>query len=211
MRAVVSAPRTAAEIGREWAEDLLPPGPAWDGPNVRAFLHGLAGPRERLEGDVAALCSEICPATSDQLLADYRALLGADPLGRDQGDLTDSEWRYVLQSRWVGRGDQRPAFYIALAQSWGIDITIDEPEPPVCGPTICGAQRCGGETLRFIWIVNLPTGVKQAVCGLPQSGLLEVAQNDTNVYAHLQAVFRQLKPADTEVFFRHDGVWIDGS
>ncbi|MXV65933.1 hypothetical protein GS537_06850, partial [Saccharibacter sp. EH60] len=115
-----------------------------------------------------------------------------------------------LQQRWTARGDQRPAFYIALAKSWGIDITIEEPDAPICGVTTCGTQACGDEALRFMWIVHLPSGITQAICGAVQSGRAQCKQNDSNVYAHLQAVFRQLKPADTEVYFIHKGDWIDG-
>ncbi|MPW00108.1 putative phage tail protein [Bombella apis] len=210
MRAVVSAPRTAAEIGREWAEDLLPPGQALRGPNVRALMMALAGPREQLEGDIAALCSEICPASATSLLDDYRRLLGPDPVGRDTGILSDDEWRSVLQQRWTARGDQRPAYYVELAKYWGIDITIEEPDPPVCGAATCGAAECAQEWVRFIWIVQLPTGVLQAICGPAVCGTLEAAQDDTNQYEQLQSVFRNLKPADTEVYFQHDGAWIDG-
>lgn len=210
MRAVVSAPRTAAEIGREWADDLLPPGQALRGPNVRALLMALAGPREQLEGDIAALCSEICPTYATSLLDDYRRLLGPDPLGRDTGNLSDDEWRSVLQQRWTARGDQRPAYYMSLAKYWGVNITIEEPDPPVCGSAICGDAECAQEWVRFVWIVQLPTGVLQAISGPAVCGTLEAAQDDTNQYQQLQSVFRLLRPADTEVYFQHDGVWIDG-
>lgn len=50
MSLVSTAPRSADEIGREWAEDLLPPGSAFRGSNVQALMRGLAGPRETLEG-----------------------------------------------------------------------------------------------------------------------------------------------------------------
>ncbi|MXV43898.1 DUF2313 domain-containing protein [Saccharibacter sp. 17.LH.SD] len=205
-----TAPRSAEEIGREWSDELLPPGSALRGPNVRAFMTGLAGPRAQLEGDIAAVCSEICPAQAQSLLDGYRRLLGPDPIGRDQGALTDAEWRYVLQQRWTARGDQRPAFYRELAKSWGIDITIEEPEPPICGPAICGLGECAHDWVRFVWIVQLPTGVLQAICGVPMSGTLEAAEDDRNQFQALQSVFWKLKPADTEVYFEHDGEWING-
>lgn len=179
------------------------------GPNIAALMAGLAGSREVLEGDIASVCRELCPGTSNALLADYRELLGPDPLGRDVGPLSDTEWRFILQQRWIARGDQRPAFYIALAKDWGITITIDEPNPPVCGAVSCGGAGCSRQEVRFMWIVHLPTGVQQAICGACVCGGVEANQHNENAYSHLQAVFRALKPADTEVAFIHDGVWIN--
>lgn len=207
---VMNAPRSATDIARQWCEELMPRGSALGGPNISAFMAALADPQETLEGDIASVCRELCPGISGALLADYRDLLGPDPLGRDKGALSETEWRTILQQRWTARGDQRPAFYIALAKSWGIDITIEEPQPPICGVTTCGTQACGNETLRFIWVVVLPSGITQAICGVAVCGAVEAAQNDTNQYASLQAVFRALKPADTEVYFIHEGDWING-
>ncbi|GBQ08961.1 putative phage tail protein [Saccharibacter floricola] len=207
---VMNAPRSAPEIARQWREELMPRGSALGGPNISALMAALADPRETLEGNIASVCREICPADAQALLAGYRDLLGPDPLGRDEGALSETEWRTILQQRWTARGDQRSAFYVALAKDWGIDITIEEPDPPICGAVSCGASECGNEALRFIWVVHLPSGITQAICGVAVCGTVEAAQNDSNHYAKLQAVFRALKPADTEVYFIHEGDWING-
>lgn len=184
-----NAPRSAAEIAREWVDDLLPPGNL-RGPNVRALMRGLAGPREVLEGDVASVCREICPGVASALLADYRALLGDDPFGRDIGNLTDDQWRLLLQQRWTGRGDQRPEYYRNLARQIGVDVTIWEPDAPVVGPTICGTQQLADSPVLFAWIVRLPDSVTEA----------QLAQ--------LRSVFTLLKPADTDVYFLKKGAWV---
>ncbi|UMM63835.1 putative phage tail protein [Aristophania vespae] len=188
----IAPPRSAAEIAEEWHSDLLPGGPAWHGPNIKSLMHALALPRETLEGDIASIATEICPGTAHLLLDDYRDVLGTDPLGRDENNLTDDEWRALLQQRWTARGNQRPDFYKELAQKLGCDIKLWEPDAPLVGGTICGTKELAAPSVAFQWIVILPDETTD-----------EQARK-------IRQFFNFLKPADSEVYFLRKGSWFNG-
>lgn len=150
--------RTPEQIRDEWLHDLMPPGAIERSPNgnLARFLQAFAGPFALLEGDVDALAQEISPGTAVGLLADYEAVLGPDPCGRDQGDLTVSQRQALAFQRWVAGAGVTPDFFLVMAQAAGFDITIEEPDTPVHGRVRCGTARYGTSDLRFLWIVTLP-------------------------------------------------------
>lgn len=176
--------RSAGQIAQE-RMSLLGPGSAWNGQNLAALILAFAEPRAVLEADIATLRQEICPGSSVVLLNDYKALLGPDPDGRDAGTLTTTEWQELLQSRWVGTGGARIADFEALGASFGVGVTIAEPQPAICGAARCGAARASLHTLRFCWIVDLDAN---------SSGLV--------------TAIRAAAPADTSVYFRINGSWV---
>jgi len=180
--------RTATDIAREWLTQLLPSGQAWptdDNSNLAALLSARAISRETLEADIYALTQEISPGTSVLLLDDYQTVLGPDPAGRDTGDLTITQRQNLLQQRWVSAGGQSIAFYVAMGEQYGITLTIEEPDPPICGVARAGASTCGQIALRYQWICDLS------------------ADN-----ADLRTAIMLNAPADTIVYFRVAGVWI---
>ncbi|MBF0858788.1 DUF2313 domain-containing protein [Gluconobacter sp. LMG 31484] len=176
--------RTAEQIAWERLS-LLGPGSAWGGPNLAALIQAFSEPRAVLEADVAALRQEISPKTSVVLLDDYKTLLGPDPDGRDTGSLTTTQWQELLQSRWIGTGGARISDFVALGASFGVGVSITEPQPAICGAARCGAARASQHTLRFCWIVDLDAS---------NSGLV--------------TAIRAAAPADTTVYFRVNGNWI---
>lgn len=165
--------RIAEDIRNTWLKQLLPSGSAWTGnpdSNLAKILLARAVPRSQLESDIAALSAEISPGTSRLLLADYQAVLGPDPYGRDIGDLTADQLRALLLSRWVARGGQSIAYYRGLGAAVGIDLTIQEPENTVCGTYRYGdgAVYSRSEIDRFTWLVVLPntgTGLEPVISG----------------------------------------------
>ncbi|GAN97130.1 hypothetical protein Geu3261_0144_002 [Komagataeibacter europaeus NBRC 3261] len=151
--------RTPAEIRDELLIQLMPSGWAWPKStqaNMAALLTPFAIMAAQFEADIDALRNEISPAKSTLLLADYAQVLGPDPCGRDLADLTTAEMQALLNSRWVGGGGQSEQFFIDLAQAAGVTITIDYPEPAICGEAVCGVDVCSQDTDRLIWIINLP-------------------------------------------------------
>lgn len=176
--------RTAPEIQQEWLTQLLPSGDVWPkdtGSNLAKLLMALATPRAQLEADILALQLEISPRTSVVLLEDYKAVLGADPAGRDQGDLTTAQWQALLYARWTARGGQSIAYYEALASALGFTLSIYEPLAAVYGAFTYsdGAVYSRPDYDNFVWVVTLP-----------------------HVGTGLEALIRQNQPADADVVFR---------
>ncbi|WP_062497092.1 putative phage tail protein [Gluconobacter potus] len=163
--------RTAEQIRDEWLTQLLPSGSAWPrdpDSNLGKLLLALADGKAQLEGDVADLALEISPGTSTLLLADYRAVLGPDPAGRDAGTLTVAEEQQLLFSRWTARGGQSIAYYEEMGKAYGLDITIFEPQATVYGTCVHGdgSVFSTGENDNFVWVVTLPetgTGLEAAI------------------------------------------------
>lgn len=182
------APRTADQIATQWVEELTPPGSSWSrdrATNLAALYQALAIPRAQLEADIATLTSEIWPGSAVTLLSDYQSLLGPDPLGRDVGDLSQAQLQQLLGQRWVASSGQTFEFYERMAASYGVTITIIEPNPAICGPAVCGEAICSDYTLRFYWIVNM--------------------DQDS---ANLRAAIALNAPADTIVVFMVQGVYV---
>ncbi|MEW9272993.1 putative phage tail protein [Gluconobacter oxydans] len=178
--------RTAQEIQQEWLTQLLPSGAAWPketDSNLGKLLLALATPRAQLEEDILSLRWEISPKTSTLLLDDYKDVLGADPAGRDQGNLTTAQWQALLYARWTTRGGQSIAYYEALAAALGVTLSIYEPVAAVYG-----AFSYGDGTVystpdydNFVWVVTLP-----------------------RVGTGLEALIQENQPADADVVFRYE-------
>ncbi|MFT8421701.1 MAG: putative phage tail protein [Gluconacetobacter sp.] len=180
--------RTAEQIRDEWLLQLAPGGAAWPKTresNLSALMMAFATVRADIEADLAALALEISPGTSTLLLSDYHAVLGPDPAGRDAGTMSTEALQTLLQQRWVSPGGQSIAFYAQLAATYGIEIAIEEPEPPVWGAFAWGAVQFAQPTLRYVWIVHMPA---------PDTGL--------------QKAIALNAPADTAVFFMVNGIYV---
>lgn len=170
--------RTAAQVLTTRLEALVPRGFAWpadESSNVAGYLYPGSGLVADAEAFLDALKLEINPGTATLLLDDYEQTLGPDPCGRDALALTTVMRQSLAHQRWVGVGDNTPAFFIQMAAALGVTITIDEPYPPACGPAICGVEVCGNESLLLDWVVRVVAGAENlepnaAICGLALSG-----------------------------------------
>lgn len=174
--------RTPEQIRDEWLHDLLPPGAIERSPdgNLAKLLLAFSGPFATLEADIAGLAQEISPGTAVGLLADYEAVLGPDPCGRDQGDLTVAQRQALALQRWVAGAGVTPEFFKNMAAAAGYTITIEEPDTPVHGRVRCGTTRYGTSALRFLWIVILP-----------------------NTTTGLECPMKRLAPAHTKLVFKY--------
>lgn len=206
--------RTAEQIRDEWLRQLFPMGWAWSksrASNMAGLLWPCATLSAQFEADVAAVCSEISPARSQVLLTDYEAVLGPDPCGRDALATTDALRRALAQQRWTQSGGQSIAFFKNMAAALGLTITIDEPQPAICGVAVCGVDVCSQIRDRWIWIVNILStdpGIvpDAAICGVAVCGVSVCGDVDvpalTDELALLSCPMQTLKPADTTLIIR---------
>lgn len=110
---------------------LLPPGPAWSRDSQAVLTRMQAAWAEeyaRVDGRAAALMAEADPRYTAEMLADWERCLGlpdtcTGPLA------TIAERRAAVVARLTGIGGQSPAYYIALADSLGYQVTITEFRP----------------------------------------------------------------------------------
>ncbi|CAP56551.1 putative phage tail protein [Gluconacetobacter diazotrophicus] len=205
--------RTADQIVDQWLHQLSPPGRAFPkiaGSNLAGLYRAMALTRAQTEADLDALKLEISPQTSTLLLSDYEAVLGPDPCGRDQLVTTVAERQALDFQRWTYAGGQSIDFYTQMAASVGVTITIDEPEPAICGAAVCGVDVCSQETDRFIWVVNIQPGntglePEAAICGIGVSGVTVCGDilppAIANEAAMLICPIQTMSPADTTVVF----------
>lgn len=179
----------------------LPPGWLWprepDSNLGRAFAP-LAQGLARLEADAAALQIEAAgPRDAAHLLDAFEAVL-ASP-GIDTASLSAADRQAVAHMRWIARGGQSRAYFIALAAALGTTITITEQAVSQCGLSVCGdALSPGGQ--QFVWIVNLPADrLIDAECGASECGdaLGDIALNICEV------AIRAAAPAHTTVVFSY--------
>ncbi|NVN45158.1 DUF2313 domain-containing protein [Asaia siamensis] len=178
--------RSASEIQHEWLDHLLPSGAAWpreNDSNLSKLVLALAMSRAQTETDIQALQLEISPKTATLLLDDYRTVLGADPAGRDQGDLTTAQWQALLFARWTARGGQSISYYEALAAALGFTLSIFEPVTAVYGLHAYddGSVCSRSDYDNFVWVVTLP-----------------------KVGTGLEFLIRENQPADADVIFRYE-------
>lgn len=178
---------------------LLPPGRAWSRDPRSDFARIFAGAARAiadLEERVASLAEEIDPRTANRFLSGFERVLGADPCGLDD-DGSIGLRRAAAHRRWTRKGGQSPAYFVALAASYGIDITIETYRPVVCGDEL-GAAPLITSPEQFVWTVRLaamwerPPILGDQVCGdfLGEIGLSPV-----------ECLIRRYAPAHTIVVF----------
>lgn len=162
---------------------LCPGGWAWtddNTSNLAGMLYPFAALVSQAESDLEAMQPEINPGTSTLLLSDYEAVLGPDTCGRDALAVTVPQRQALAFQRWTAAAGQSIAFFTAMAAALGVEITIDEIEPAICGAAVCGVDVCSQPTDRFVWIVTLP-----------------------NHETGLECPMQQLSPADTTLVFEY--------
>lgn len=153
--------RTAEQIRAEWLSDFIPPGAPWnrsaDG-NLAKLLLPFCVTLAQIEGDIESLALEISPQNATKLLADYEAVLGSDPCGRDQGVLTIAQRQQLAFQRWIASGGQSLAYYQQMAAAAGYSITITEIEPYVCDgdDAVCGDAVCSTPADLAVVVITLP-------------------------------------------------------
>lgn len=201
--------RSAEQIRDEWLHGLMPPGALTRDldSNLAKLLLSLASPVAQLESDIEAASREISPGCAVQLLADYEDILGPDPCGRDALATTVALRQALAEQRWTASADNSIPGLIAYAAALGVTITIEEPEPAVCGEATCGADVFSTVRDRLIWIIKIEgSGTASANAALSGSATVGVTVYGdvvepviANEFALLSCPLQRLAPADTTV------------
>ncbi len=204
--------RTPDQILQARLREFLPPGFALsndEDSNVAGYLYPGAGLISDAEALLDALKLEINPGTATLLISDYEATLGPDACGRDALASTLALRQALAWQRWVSVGDNSIPGLIAMAAAVGVTITIDEPEPAICGPAVCGVDVCSRVSDRLVWTVNIQgnrlAGPEAAICGIGVCGVTVcgdvLAPVIANEMAMLTCPITNLSPADTTLVF----------
>lgn len=181
---------------------LSPPGGAFPrdrDSNWARALAPLAAEHTRIETRAEALLPQVDPGQADDLLPDYERVLGDDPCIGPASALPLNIRQTLARQRWTSRGGATPEFFIAVAASIGVTITITESEPASCGAFECGAELVPEEG-RFEWIVNLPaTGLIEFEVGATEAG----SPLGDLVLSPVECLIRARAPAHTAVYFNY--------
>ena len=166
---------TARPADQVWRNTLalLPPGWAWPrdtASNTAQLFRAPATVLADFEARADALQNQTNPRRAAELLPDYERVRGPDPCTRDASTLSLDERQRIALQRWTGRGGQSVAYFVALAASLGVAITIQEQMVSECGVSVCG-DDLAREGEQFIWLITLPTErLIDAFCGASECG-----------------------------------------
>ncbi|PTQ68133.1 YmfQ family protein [Pseudomonas sp. GV071] len=176
---------------------LLPP-VAYDpnAPRLSAVIQAEANALSTAENRSDAVYQTLFPDTGEGLSDWERVLALPDPclVGETQ---TIRQRVHAVVSKWQGNGGQSRAFFIALAEALGYQISITVFKPALAGLARAGDPVNGGDW-NFAWRVNAPAvTITRAVAGLTGAGdPLAVWGNKS-----LECRLSQMKPAESIVIF----------
>lgn len=182
---------------------LLPPGGLTRDPqsDLTALLLAFSDVFAQVDASIAGLYDEADPRTTSQLLPDWERIAGLpDPV---VGDVQQSlvERRAWLLMRLTSIGGQSRAYFIGLAASLGVAITIDEFQPWGCGYGETGRDQVSGDgSLWFCWRVNMPNPIIYSF----QVGASQIG--DPLGYVRtgiIEALFARYQPAHTTLIFNY--------
>jgi len=177
---------------------LLPRGRVWHrgwGTLQAQHLLTLMPTWARLHGRANELVEDIFPCSTNDLLPEWEATLGLpDPC---TGPLDSIQERVAaVCTKFRARGGQSVAYFIAVAESLGFSITIDQFLATVPNPE-----------LAFTWRVNIyqQTSIVWFRAGISTAGD-PLASWGSNL---LECALEALKPAHTTIIFAYhnDTVW----
>lgn len=147
-----------------------------------------------------ALLREMCPGTTSEMLADWERVLGLpDPCLPELG--TMQERRAAALGKYIERGGQSRAYFIALAAALGYTVTITEFRPFQVGSSVVG-DPLYGDDWRHAWRVDAPAvTIREFAVG--SSAVGDPLRSWGN--ALLECSITKLKPAHTHVLFGYGG------
>lgn len=206
--------RSADQILASRLTAHCPDGFAWPksaSSNVAGYLYPGAGLIADAEALLDALKLEINPGTATLLLSDYEQTLGPDPCGRDALSVTTALRQSLAHQRWVSVGENSIPALVQLAANLGVEIEIEEPNPPICNVDVCGVAVCGSEALLWDWVVHIKSGAGNleadaalagvascgsSICGSVRSAVI------ADVLQRLYCPLQREAPADTNLIIR---------
>lgn len=204
--------RTTARDYLVQLQKLLPPGPAWSG-GVGAspggmltnLLHGFAEELSRVNNRALALLEESDPRTVSEMLVAWERATGVPDSCEPAVTLTFEQRRLRVYHKWVARGGQTPAYFIAVAAALGVPITIEEFRPAQAGRTRAG-EPVYGVAWWFTWRVFIPgVIIRHARASVTHAGeRIRTWGNEI-----ITCVLEKLKPAHTEIIFAYTPLVVD--
>ncbi|GLK85677.1 YmfQ family protein [Ancylobacter defluvii] len=181
----------------------LPPGWIWpragDGSLIGAILAAPATLFAEIEAVAEAMMEQVDPRTATDTLGDFERVLGPDLCGRDVSALSVARRQQLAHQRWVARGGQSIAYYVAMAAARGVVITIEEVRLTRAGVARAG-DRLTNHPSQFVWVVRLALGLwRRARAGRAVAGsrTYEIELSD------IECDIRRAAPAHTDVFFTY--------
>ena len=182
---------------------LLPPGWVWPtdpASTMGRVLRPLATALATVEGEAARLQAEaVGPREAVDLLDAFERVLGQGQCQVDLASLSLADRQAVAHQRWIARGGQNPAYFIALAAALGTTATITEQQVSQCNLAECG-EELTPEGEQFTWIITLPSSrLIDTECDVTECGdpLGDIALNVC------ECVIRAHAPAHTTVVFNY--------
>lgn len=186
----------------ESLRQLLPSGSVWrtePGTRLRQLLEALAGRLVAFHARAVGLLDEADPRTTTELIADWERVAGLPGPCGDLGE-TLQQRRAALVQALTATGGASAAYFEALAVSLGYPgVTITEFDPFRAGDPVGGAVT--GDTVAFVWQVNVPVSVAISSFRVGQS----VAGEPLRAWGNeqIECVFNHLKPAHTTILFAY--------
>jgi uncharacterized protein YmfQ (DUF2313 family) len=193
--------------------DLLPTGYAWSktpGSVMYAVFDGAAEEPVRVAQRDCDLLDESYACGSTELLPDWERVCGLPDECTTGTDWTIDARRQFVCAKLAEQGGQTPAYFVALAASYGFTISINEPFPWV----LAKAELCTDLHIGIPWCwwevvcPNLPVNYATVGCWNLGNPVCVVVGADV-----LECVIRRAAPAHTLVTFRYTitpAVWTTG-
>lgn len=180
---------------------LLPSGPAW--PRNRdsklvALLEALAVEAARVDERGGELLSEMTPDTTFEMLPDWELAAGLPDYCDDVVE-TISQRRDALLARLRSLGGQSPAYFVALAETFGFAISVTEYRPFRAGMSCAGDGLTNGDWV-FTWQINAPSETV-----FPFRAGLGVAGEPLATWGNsrLECLMERFRPAHTLLIFTY--------
>lgn len=192
---------------RSQMQQLLPSGKAWPrsaDAKLTALLNAMAKEPARVEMRMEQLLKEADPRTASILLPEWEEFAGLPDTCSKSVATTLQERRQAVVAKLTMRGGQSKAYFQALAEKLGYEVTITEYRPFTCGRSKCGETLGGDQVNRFYWKCTVPgPRLTNFKCGASRCGepLGKISRAED-----LECKFNKLKPAQTKLNFGYTGV-----
>lgn len=183
---------------------LLPRGRVWHrgiGTVQAQYLLTLMPTPARLDQRALELLVDAFPCSPTELLPEWEASLGLpDPCTGPLHDLAARQ--FAVCAKFTMRGGASKDYFIALAASVGIEITIQQFAPFMVGRSRVG-DRLFDSAWSFVWQVTVTDPGMVTYFRVSQNVVGDRLVTHGEQATILQCMFDEYKPAHTTVIFRY--------
>lgn len=195
----------SSEIILQEALSLLPTGWAWPRSDdtesvlsvlLNVFAQGLAD----LELLAEQCFQEIDPRTANECIDDFERVLGRDPCISDFDTLSLSKRQQIAHMRWTARGGASIAYFVHLADLYGIQIEVSEFTTSQAD-WLCADDELIEDPCQYLWEVTIPSLLDDeefyADDSVAGDRLWDFEVSD------IECILNRVKPAHTQIIFRY--------